>query len=494
MREALEAIQRSQAENVALAAENVSLRAQVRRLAEENESLRDRVGRLEAELKADSSTTGKPPSSDPIGPRKKRAERRAEARAAKRRQGKQPGAPGAALQRQRPDLVVPHKPPCCSACGADLSGAEVVGTQVRQVVDLPPVVPVVTDHVAYRLRCSCGAETLGDFPSEAKAPVCYGPEVRAFATYLLDRQHLPLERTAELLEDLVGVKVSTGWLCAVQAEAAGKLTPFLAWLKDRLSSEPVVHADETGTAVGTTKHWVHTLTTNLLTLIAVHPRRGAEALKDIGVLAGYTGTVVHDGYASYDLFELATHAQCGAHLLRHVKSVGQADVFALWASQMTGVLMEAKAASEAAAEAGLTAVGPALAEAVRSRYHTTLDIAFALLPPGPKPRRRHTGGWSDAERKAWNLATRLREDAGQVLRLLDDTRVPFTNNAAENALRMVKLHDKISGPFHSLAAAEAFAAVRSYLQTAAHHKQNLLGALRQLFTTGAWSPATAAPG
>ena len=321
-------------------------------LQAENEALRDMVSRLEALLKADSSTTGKPPSSDPIGPRKKRAERRAEARAEKRSRGKQPGAPGANLQRREPDAVAEHAPACCRSCGADLAGAEVVGKQVRQVIDLPPVVPIVTDHVSYRLRCACGAETVGGFPPEAKAPVCFGPEVRAFATYLLDRQHLPVERTAELLADLLGVKVSTGWLCAVQAEAAGRLTPFLAWLRDRLQKEPVVHADETGTAVGTTKHWAHTLTTKLLTPIAVHPKRGLEALNDIGVLAVYTGTVVHDGYASYDLFTAATHAQCNAHALRHLKSVGEAEAFSAWADQMTGILMDAKVAAEAAASAG----------------------------------------------------------------------------------------------------------------------------------------------
>ena len=83
-------------------------------------------------MKADSSTTGKPPSSDPIGPRKKRAERRAEAWAAKRRPGKQPGAPGANLQRRYPGTVVPHRPPkapCCEACGADLAAAEMVATR-----------------------------------------------------------------------------------------------------------------------------------------------------------------------------------------------------------------------------------------------------------------------------------------------------------------------------------------------------------------------------
>ncbi|MGC8628269.1 MAG: IS66 family transposase [Acidimicrobiales bacterium] len=256
----------------------------------------------------------------------------------------------------------------------------------------------------------------------------------------------------------------------------------------------MVHADETGTAVGTTKHWVHTLTTNLLTLVAVHPKRGREAMADIGVLAGYTGTIVHDGCASYDIFTAASHAQCGAHLLRHIAGVGQAEAFATWASHMTAVPMEAKVASEAAAGAGLPRVEPGTAGELRSKYFASVDSVFELLPPGPMPRRRHSGGWSDAERKAWNLATRMRDDAGQVLRFLDDTRAPFTNNRAEKSLRMVKLHDKVPGPFHCLSAAESFADCRSYLQTAANHGESLLGVLRQLFTTGPWLPAEVAPG
>jgi transposase len=270
--------------------------------------------------------------------------------------------------------------------------------------------------------------------------------VRSFAVYLLDRQHLPVERTAELLEDLLGVAVSTGWLCQIQAEAAGRLYPFITELKDRLGQEPVVHADETGTRVRTTKHWMHTVSTKLLTLIAVHPKRGREALEDIGVLACYTGTVVHDGYASYDLFADATHAQCGAHLLRHLKDVGQIAEFAPWTAQMAGVLLDAKDASERAADAGLAAVDVKVARRIRRRYHKSLDLAITLLPAGAPPRRRHTGGWTDAQRKAWNLATRMRNDADQILRLLDDTRVPLDNNAAERSLRMVKLHDLWTAP------------------------------------------------
>jgi Transposase IS66 family/Family of unknown function (DUF6444) len=99
---------------------------------------------------------------------------------------------------------------------------------------------------ADRRRCGCGTETVGVFPPEARAPVCWGPEVRAFAVYLMDRQHLPLERTAELLADLLGANVSTGWLCQVQAEAGPKLVPFVGTLKELLKDAQVVHDSATG--------------------------------------------------------------------------------------------------------------------------------------------------------------------------------------------------------------------------------------------------------
>ena len=471
-----------------LRADNEALHVELARLSAANQALRDRVAHLESELKKDSTTSSKPPSTDPVGTRQSRAERRAEARAAPRRQGKQPGAAGTNLMRRPPDVVVEHQPTCCRGCGGDLAGAELVGEVRRQVIDLPAMRPTVTDHVGYRCRCRCGTETTAEFPPEAKAPVCWGPEVRALAVYLLVRQHLPVERSAELLADLLGAEVSTGWLCQVQLEAAGKLAPFISELHDRLRNEPVVHADETGTRVRTTKHWMHTLAANLLTLIAVHPRRGREALADIGILATYTGTIVHDGYASYDGFESANHAQCGAHLIRHLTDVGGAATHAGWTAQMIKVLLDTKAASEHAADTGQGTVDAKAARALRRRYHNALDLALSVLPEGPPPRRRHQGGWNIDDRKAWNLATRMRDDADQVLRLLDDTRVNFDNNTAERALRMVKLHDKISGCFHSLAGAQAFAAVRSYLQTANNHNQNLLGVLHQLFTEGPWLP------
>jgi len=276
----------------------------------------------------------------------------------------------------------------------------------------------------------------------------------------------------------------------VQAEVAGKLAPFIKELKCQLAGESVVHADETGTHVKLQKRWVHTLSTRLLTLLVVHPQRGLEALTDIGVLADYTGTIVHDGWSPYDKLAGATHAQCGVHLIRHLKDVGRTAEFAQWCAEMIEVLLAVKAASELAAADGRGAVPPGKAKALRARYHQVLDDAFGLLPAGPKPRLR-AGGWSHAQRKAWNLATRLRTLDDQVLRTLENTAVPLSNNTAERALRMIKLHDKISGLFRSDTGAQDFATIRSYIQAAGLNGLNRLEVLHQLFTTGPWLPPAA---
>jgi len=124
-----------------------------------------------------------------------------------------------------------------------------------------------------------------------------------------------------------------------------KARPVHGLAKGPAERRPVVHADETGTRVGTSRHWVHTLSTNLLTLLAVHPKRGAKALDDIGVLADYLGVIVHDGWAPYERLTSADHAQCGAHLIRHLNAVGETPEFSIWCAQMVKVLLDAKAAS-----------------------------------------------------------------------------------------------------------------------------------------------------
>jgi hypothetical protein len=98
---------------------------------------------------------------------------------------------------------------------------------------------------------------------------------------------------------------------------------------------------------------------------------------------------------------------------------------------MRSVLTDAQIAAAQARAAGLGAVPEPIAGPIRDRYHNTIDTAFTLMPPGPPPPKKHRGTWSQRERDAWNLATRFRNEAGQILLLLDNTAVPATNNHAE---------------------------------------------------------------
>ena len=99
-----------------LVAENTALRARVAELNGQVAALAGKVADLEKLLGRNSSNSSMPPSSDPGSAKTARPENanRAARRAMARRQGKQPGAPGAALCGvPDPDVVVVHRPVRC---------------------------------------------------------------------------------------------------------------------------------------------------------------------------------------------------------------------------------------------------------------------------------------------------------------------------------------------------------------------------------------------
>ena len=246
--EPLDRIAELEVRNVELDAENTALRA---RVAELNEQVAVLVGKLadfEKLLGRNSSNSSKPPSSDAGTAKSARPENanRAGRRAMARKQGKQPGAPGATLsQVPDPDVVVLHRSVRCRDCDRALDDAVLVGSSSRQVFDVADPKVIVTEHRAEKRRCVCGYETTALFPPEATAPACYGPSIKAHALYLMCAQHLPRERCAQALTDLFGVSVSTGTLDNWMREAADALVGFLAVVGGQLAAAPVVHADVT---------------------------------------------------------------------------------------------------------------------------------------------------------------------------------------------------------------------------------------------------------
>jgi transposase len=359
------------------------------RLIQANQVLAARMEELERRLGRDSSNSSRPPSSDGLG---KPATPRRERRAGGRKPGKQPGAPGAHLARVAdPDEIVVHVPDRCGGCGGELAGTPVTGIEVRQVFDLPPLGLRVTEHRGQRRRCACGQITTGAFPEQVCAPNQYGPGVRALGCYLLVQQHLPIDRAAKLLADVLGAPVATGTLAAVVAEGAAGLGEFATMVRAQLAAAPVAHFDETGARVAGRLHWVHSASTAELTWQTVHPKRGRVAMDAAGVLPSFRGVAVHDGWSPYRHYQ-ATHALCGAHLLRELEATGDAPRQG-WAAGMAELLCDAKLVADRARAAGWARVD--------AQAQARLHVRYArLLADGHAANRPRAGCAVDAGRGA----------------------------------------------------------------------------------------------
>ena len=281
-------------ENAELRAANEALTVRVAELEDQLRLALGKIAELDKLLRRNSSTSSKPPSTDSGSAKSARPDNanRMTRRAMRRKQGKQPGAPGQTLSQVADvDVTLTHRPARCGRCDRSLDDAPAVGETVRQVFDVPDPTVIVTEHRSQRCRCACGCETTAEFPAEATAPACYGPTIKAHALYLMCAQHLPRERCALALADLFG---------------------------DQLTAAPVVHADETSVRSGSKSLWVHVCSTALLTLL--HVGRRDKATVEAGPLGDYTGTIVHDRLAMYFNYGNG-HVLCNAHILRSLNEV-----------------------------------------------------------------------------------------------------------------------------------------------------------------------------
>lgn len=243
----------------------------------------------------------------------------------KKKSGGQPGHP----RHERPliptdecDEVNRIRPDQCP-CGKCLDGVceQPEHPSVRhQVVDLPPVKPIVTEYRRLRLKCpDCGRVVLAKLPAGVP-PGGFGPGVITVVTMLGGMCRLSQRLTVTVLANLFGLTISTGMITKLRNIGRQALEPVHSDIAQAVRTSDMIHADETGWVEGTTKAWLWTAVAPCATLFLIRLSRAGEVAREL-IGKGFKGVVITDRYTSYHWIAQTLRQFCWAHLLRDFQAM-----------------------------------------------------------------------------------------------------------------------------------------------------------------------------
>lgn len=439
-------------------------------------ALQVQVAELQSRLNKNSRNSSKPPSSDGLrkpAPKSLRV-------AGQRPSGGQPDHPGTTLsQVAQPDHTVVHGvDSLCGVCGCEMGSAYVA--QKRQVFDLPAVRYEVTEHQAMQAVCGCGHVHTAQFPAGVNASVQYGPRVQAAMVHLNQNHAVSVQRTAALIQDFFGLAVSEAAVIKATRAGAETLEPTVQEIGLAIIRAQTAHADESGMRVANKLHWLHVLATDTLTWMALHPKRGFEAFESLGLLQQFRGVLVHDGLLAYKALA-CEHALCNQHHLRELTHLLEEQGLA-WAGDIIHVLTHANHLDNLNCAQGRT---PDYAsEAYQREVQELRDLYTAILAHAQTehPIAASTGKRGRVKQSAaTNLIRRLLAYSDEVWRFMTQPNVPFTNNLAEQTVRMPKVKQKVSGCFRTTRGGDDYCTIRSYCATMIKQGANIFESLVSAF-------------
>jgi transposase len=292
------------------------LEARVETMASMVHSLQEQVRTLQEQLSQTSQNFSRPPSSDPP------QHRRSGHPQSRRRRGGQPGHPGHTrnlIPGEEVDEVVVLKPTQCTYCQAPLSGNDPKPWR-HQVLEIPPIKPVVTEYQWHQLVCpACGERTRAPWPAGVPSGT-YGPRVQAAVALYTGAYRLSKRTTQRAMAEVFGVPMSVGTISQLEQATTEAVAAPVEEARTYVHEQAVAHLDETSWRQGDKRAWLWVAVTSWVTVFVVRMSRGGQVAREL-LGERFAGILVTDRYSAYNWYPVRWRQLCWAHLLRDFEAM-----------------------------------------------------------------------------------------------------------------------------------------------------------------------------
>jgi transposase len=293
-----------------------ALETRVETMASMVHTLQEQIRTLQERLNQTSQNSSRPPSSDPPQHRQPRRPQ------SHRRRGGQPGHPGhtrTLISVEEVDEVVVLKPEQCTHCQAPLSGDDPKPWR-HQVIELPPIKPVVTEYQWHQLVCvACGEVTRAPWPAGVPSGT-YGPRVQATVALYTGSYRLSKRTTQQMMDDVFGVPLSVGTISQLEQATTEAVTTPVEEARTSVHEQEVAHLDETSWRQGGKRAWLWVAVTSWVTVFVVRMSRGGQVAREL-LGETFAGILVTDRYSAYNGYPVRWRQLCWAHLLRDFEAM-----------------------------------------------------------------------------------------------------------------------------------------------------------------------------
>lgn len=367
------------------------------------------------------------------------------------------------LMSEKPDKVIDLRPNYCNKCGQSLINHPSIQVSRRQLIDIPPIIPITTEYRNHEIVCDCGNCQQGTYPEGLTNHIQYGKNIQSIIIYQNIYQYVPFKRLQDFFGKIMGLKISKGTLENIIRRTSKKAENTYEQLRKVIEVSFFVGSDETGAKLKGKKMWFWVWQSAIVTYIVAACTRSKQVIEDT-FPQGLPNSILCSDRLAAQLSTVSKGTQiCLAHLLRDLNYLIEKEETE-WAKSFKQLLKDAIKLKQQQNQYKLT---DKEAVNIEIRADNLLKKSFEELK------------WTkENQHKTMTFFNGMVKLRHALFPFLYHELVPPDNNGSERAVRPIKVKMKISGQFKSLH--QEFAILRSVIDTAIKNGQPVFEAIQAI--------------